>query len=146
MDYRFKLVKRDVKSDEKDLTTYNTILIMYNNRGFSDLCIRINAKSLDTGFAITSLYFDNHLNEGSEEGRIGYLRGHFGFIDKDTLDNALSDLKSTLNGQHMPNNQNDSWKDFKESFFDWYTKVLNRVILAEIDLFKECVRINQLNN
>jgi hypothetical protein len=146
MEYKFKLIKRDVQSDEKDLSTYNTVLIICDNHSFSNLCIKINAKSLDRGFAITSLYFDNHLNDGSESEHKGYLRGHFGFIDKDSLEKSLSDLKNTLNGQHMPNNHSESWKSFKESFFDWYTKVLNKVILSEIELFQECVRINKLNN
>jgi hypothetical protein len=149
--YKFKLKKRNVFSDEFHLTSDMNLQVFNNNDDLSGLLIKIEVQKLDNHFKITSLSFADSLSESGYSAKIspetiGYLRGHFGLKSSSDLDKAVYDLKNTLSGQYVSNTYTDSWKRFKQQFFDWYTEVLKPIVTSEINLYQECLNINNANN
>lgn len=145
-EYKFELIERNLKSTKYDFSISCTIRATKGNLAISSTNMDFSTKHLENRFLIDKLEFSAIEGDSSDTEHLGFLRGYFEFEKKENIYKAINSLKQTLVGQYIADNINDKWKDFRNEFVDWYGKFLKPIIEEEIEIFKKCSRLEQVNN
>lgn len=135
-EYKFELTDRNVESTRA------------TNK--SKFCIEVTSPK----FTSTNLYIEFQLRFGnnhfrtekidiktnaawSEAEHIAYLKGYFGFSEKDELKVAVINLANRIDNQHYLSNFGSSWKDFVDEFMEWYEITIKPLLEDEVRIFNK---------
>ena len=135
-EYSFELTDRNIESTRKSIKSNFNIEVVAVKFASTNLYLEFKCKYGDKRFVIEKIDLKTNASWGEAE-HIAYLKGYFGFAEKNELENAVKNLADKLDNNIPMSNFNAKWRDFVDEVAEWYGLNIKPLLDDELNIFNK---------